>query len=419
MILEDSDDSFSFEEQTKDTLLNSHEHLWISDMDRGDQISLSLLLHRILTTMYGASVSQSDANIASTFNVTERTIRNWRREFIENDSVITETLRGKYTRPTLWQNEELNAEATKYIRENASIPGKPNLTTQQFCDWVNTELLPNSELDSAIPRSIGLVTANTWMHELGFSIIEKSKGIYIDGHEREDVVAYRKRFLNKMTAVGFLTPSNAPTESAANSLDQDFLCANPEKSVIIFHDESIFCSNEDQLTQWGLKGDHFVRPKSKESVIMVSNFITEKDGYFRLRDEEIEEAQSIFPNIRKEARAFLEYGGGKEGYWNAERFIDQMEVATQIAEFKYVRKDMRVYWVFDHSSYHTAFAPDALNVSVMNVKPGGDQPRMRDTIYKGKLQKMNFDDGTPKGLKRILEERGIQTRGMKKQEMQE
>ena len=49
----------------------------------------------------------------------------------------------------------------------------------------------------------------------------------------------------------------------------------------------------------------------------------------------------------------------------------------------------------------------------MNVKPGGKQPRMHDTIWNGKVQKMVFPDGTPKGLKAVLIERGIDVTKMK------
>ena len=32
---------------------------------------------------------------------------------------------------------------------------------------------------------------------------------------------------------------------------------------------------------------------------------------------------------------------------------------------------------------------------------------MRDTYYSGRLQRMVFSDGTPKGMKRVLEERNV------------
>ena len=53
----------------------------------------------------------------------------------------------------------------------------------------------------------------------------------------------------------------------------------------------------------------------------------------------------------------------------------------------------------------------------MNAKPGGKQPKMHDTYWNGKLQKMVLPDGRPKGLRVILQERGINTTGMKLEDM--
>ena len=53
------------------------------------------------------------------------------------------------------------------------------------------------------------------------------------------------------------------------------------------------------------------------------------------------------------------------------------------------------------------------------AKPGGAQPVMRDTVLKGKIQKMNFVVGVPKGMKLVLEERGIITTGLKAADMKQ
>ena len=62
-------------------------------------------------------------------------------------------------------------------------------------------------------------------------------------------------------------------------------------------------------------------------------------------------------------------------------------------------------------------ADDSLNVEKMNVHPGGKQPAMRDTTWQGRVQQMVYPDGTPKGMKAILEERGVNTRKMKANDM--
>ena len=60
---------------------------------------------------------------------------------------------------------------------------------------------------------------------------------------------------------------------------------------------------------------------------------------------------------------------------------------------------------------------DALNADVMNVKPGGKQPVMRSTTHNGQVQSMTLADGKPKGMKLVLEERGICTQGLKSKDM--
>ena len=84
--------------------------------------------------------------------------------------------------------------------------------------------------------------------------------------------------------------------------------------------------------------------------------------------------------------------------------MEQVEAAIKIAKVKYASDQYNVVWFFDHSSGHTAFAEDAPNASCMNVRPGGKQPVMHDTVYNGKFQKMVLSDGTPKGMKLVLEE---------------
>ena len=158
-----------------------------------------------------------------------------------------------------------------------------------------------------------------------------------------------------------------------------------------------------------------LKPKSRGAGTMVSDFIEEHNGYLRLTDSEYEEARKTNPHVKKQARAFLEYGENKEGYWTSEKFMSQIEDAATIAEIKYPReKGYRLVWIFDHSSCHGAFAEDALNANRMNAKPGGKQPVMRDTVnpFTGHVQRLVFSVGIPKGLIQALKERGIDTRKM-------
>ena len=61
---------------------------------------------------------------------------------------------------------------------------------------VNDHILPSLGLDSG-GQKISEDTACRWLAKLGYELKEVKKGIYVDGHEREDVVAYQKEFLIK------------------------------------------------------------------------------------------------------------------------------------------------------------------------------------------------------------------------------
>lgn len=89
-----------------------------------------------------------------------------------------------------------------------------------------------------------------------------------------------------------------------------------------------------------------LKPKSKGSGIMVSDFVNELDGYLALTDEEYHKEDPTFPR----ARQLLAYGENHEGYWTCDKFISQLEVAVKICEYKYPKSDgWKWIWVFDQS----------------------------------------------------------------------
>lgn len=221
----------------------------------------------------------------------------------------------------LWSCEELNKKACEFVREHANVIGQANLTRGSFCSWVNEHLVPNSCLEPGFPRKTSLETCRQWLHHLGFKVLSATKGAYHDGHERDDVVSSRKEFLKEMGISGFLHPSDAPTPAAQLAFPSDIPLASSEmreKLIVIFNDESTFNANDDQTTQWGVKGEGMLRPKSKGSRIMVSDFIDELNGYLALTDQEFRQAKSKDKTITQFARETLEYGESREGYWSCD-----------------------------------------------------------------------------------------------------
>ena len=109
-----------------------------------------------------------------------------------------------------------------------------------------------------------------------------------------------------------------------------------------------------------------------------------------MTEEEYERAKIKYPELSQQnARAFLEYGESKEGYWTSEKFMNQIKQSAKLAEYKYPKEEgYKIVRIFDHSSCHGAYSEDSLNVYKMNAKPGGKQPKMRDTVWQGKVKHM-------------------------------
>jgi len=78
----------------------------------------------------------------------DRTIREWRTDFMENECSFPDSRQGSYQRSgALRQNEEINKKAREFVKANAGAKGKKNLTAAVFCNWINEVLLLNSVLE--------------------------------------------------------------------------------------------------------------------------------------------------------------------------------------------------------------------------------------------------------------------------------
>jgi len=75
-------------------------------------------------------------------------------------------------------------------------------------------------------------------------------------------------------------------------------------------------------------------------------------------------------------------------------------------------------FAFDNASNHNSFALDTFVSSRMNLNSGGNHPKTREGFMhsRGRVQQMGFPEihlpevhqrGEPKGVKRVLQERGL------------
>jgi hypothetical protein len=104
-------------------------------------------------------------------------------------------------------------------------------------DLVNFMDTPEMRVKSGLKKRIDISTAQRWMKKLDYQWTYEPKGQYVDGHEREDVVAYRQNvFLPRWANI------KAWTHDWSNR--QPDPLPHKQKIIIWFHDESTFYAND-------------------------------------------------------------------------------------------------------------------------------------------------------------------------------
>ena len=149
--------------------------------------------------------------------------------------------------------------ALTWIRSNSSVKGLPNMTAATYCSWVVSVLLPQVRLHHPqVLQYVSDCTARRWLLQLGFEPASTKKGVFIDGHERSDVVEYRKLYLRKLEILEstLAPPPPVSDEPAPEPSDRP-------KLVLIYHDEAAYHSIDDQKWMWAEKGRQPIRPKSQ------------------------------------------------------------------------------------------------------------------------------------------------------------
>jgi hypothetical protein len=142
------------------------------------------------------------------------------------------------------------------------------ITAQSFAFWVKTNL--HLETDFPRPVMISDRTVIRWIHYLGMDYLN---GLYIDGHERRDVVEYPEAFLKRM-----LEYANYFFQHKGDDMNIEMapvLESSQRLLVLVTHDKSCFSSHDGKATIWMDANDWPLRPKGQGRSIMVSEFLCE------------------------------------------------------------------------------------------------------------------------------------------------
>ena len=92
----DSDEDFVESTQDTSSMMLSYSQDWVVSLLRDDQKSLSILLHSLLVDKLQMQKSVASETVGQIIGVSERTVREWRSVFTENDGCFPDSLQGKY-----------------------------------------------------------------------------------------------------------------------------------------------------------------------------------------------------------------------------------------------------------------------------------------------------------------------------------
>lgn len=338
-----------------------------------------------------------------------KTIVKWAKEFL-NDGKLSNHSQGLHTKRSCFLNDsDVKMMILEEIRKTR--PEERSLVViKKFIEEVVVPTVlgvPN--------RSVSDTTISKYLHEWGYMYRKNKKAIYFDGHEREDVVAYRdewsKRMMEYMENMEFYTGENEE-----NILEIEGWKEGDKKFVFVTHDESTFYANDGKKDLWLLDGENYIRKKGPGSSIMVSEFQCPCHGTMKIQGWS--------------SRTLFKAGDSREGWWNHKHMVEQLR-ENAIGLFDSLHPGCTAVFLFDNSSNHGAYSDDALVASRMTLNekpwPLTLQFQFRDTVAiktnKETMKQSFFYDKDVewidkkgytktkkvryfKGIKKILEERG-------------
>ncbi|KAL1669056.1 hypothetical protein GGF50DRAFT_44924 [Schizophyllum commune] len=348
-----------------------------------------------------------------------RSIRTWLTNYLRDGSLPLH--RHGRTRSHVLNDEDFSSRIQLILSERVKAGGY--ITARDVCEIVASEEMQTIFKKAGVNKpSISERTGRRWLNKLSWRYQRKRSGMYIDGHERPDVVAEREKFIRRWREY----------ERRFIHFDDngDPLPAPPGfpvpghrfRLIPVTHDESTFYQNDGRRIYWQhTKTRAAPQPKGEGQSIMVSDFLTSEWGRLRASDDDNAE----------DARVVFKAGKNRDGYFTAVELLAQVDHAIDIFEER-TRGFAQGLFLFDNAPSHQKRAPDALSARKMPKDPRSFQltflntgphatwthnngPRMRDGYYgRNKTrQPLYYPEDHPtmpgwfKGMEQIIRERGL------------
>lgn len=305
-----------------------------------------------------------------------RSLRKWTRRFIR-DKHILENPYGRWTKPRI-DDEAFAQELQLHLQSIGKCV--------RALDMVHYLDRPEVKERWSLKKTISITTAQRWMKRLGYRWRREPKGQYADGHQRDDVVRYRQDvFLPTWTEL----EARMRVWSDDGAELETPLPPGPDKrrTVVWFHDESIFYKNDRRKMVWWHKSDTPKPYKKGEGAsLMAANFVSADKGWLA----DLEGVQS--------ARVLFKPGKGRDGYFTSDEVIDQANKAMDV--FDQYPEEVHAA-VYDNAKTHQKRAEDAPSARHMpkNIPKDGMNWGVDVTMRDGSGRPVHAPDGSVRKVK--------------------
>jgi hypothetical protein len=231
-----------------------------------------------------------------------------------------------------WKKEEYTTSNNSEEQQGVAVAAAETLNEDRTLDPENQEMMNESFLKAHRLKSMSFSTAWRWMRLLDFKYDTRRKSFYVDGHEREDVVANRQTFcetyltklepcckrwiqcpISKATTIKGLDigfghryfdiirneevvefhidywnrTQNQETTTTIQPTTSIRVSSLARPKMIIGQDESVFAQYLLGAKSWvGPKGQRPLLPKSEGDGYMLSAFVSREFGFGRLLTED-------------------------------------------------------------------------------------------------------------------------------------
>jgi hypothetical protein len=156
---------------------------------------------------------------------------------------LPEERRGGEKNARSWLNDEAVQTRT---RDWLTSQETGKVTPRHLERALNDVIFP--DLNIVLKKPISERTARRWLIKLGWRRTVVRKGVYMDGHEREDVIKYRQEVF--LPAMATFEARMAKFEGEELKRVDPILEAGSKRIIALFHDECCFHANDEARSLW-------------------------------------------------------------------------------------------------------------------------------------------------------------------------